>query len=55
MSVRSNSTDKPSEEVMNASNINADEIVANELSVLPNRGFGGRVELVWAAQSQGDS
>ena len=31
MSVRSNSTDRPSEDVTNASNINADEIVADEL------------------------
>ena len=31
MSVRSNSADRPSEDVTNASNINADEIVADEL------------------------
>jgi hypothetical protein len=31
MSVRSNSTDRPSEDVTNASSINADEIVADEL------------------------
>ena len=31
MSVRSNSADRPSEDVTNASNINADEIVADAL------------------------
>jgi hypothetical protein len=31
MSVRSNSTDRPSEDVTNASNVNADKIVADEL------------------------
>ena len=31
MSVRSNSTDRPSEDVTNASSINADEIVADKL------------------------
>ncbi len=34
MSVGSNSTDRPSEDVTNASNINADEIVADELHSL---------------------
>lgn len=31
MSVRSNSTDRPSEDIMNASNVNADEIGADEI------------------------
>jgi hypothetical protein len=34
MSVHSNSTDSPSEDVTNASNINADESIADELCLL---------------------